>query len=716
MPGMKMVRLGIGTIALLFCSFSTLAQVSGSIATVDSGSTARQVFAHREDVFLAAGSLSSPCRAVDYLPDGKYYFQVTDPSGRVLLSTDPVAERGVTVRSGVLSSYDGTTHAIDGRNPCGSLAVGLMPFADAGTRKAAYVVWLTPAARFEGSTSVADPVCGQGCFHGFRPEFSRAFAFRVEDKRSCEPTFCVSGLKFEDRNGNGVQDGNEPGLLGVEIRVTNENGVILPGLSASDGTFRICGLTAGDAFRVSEVAPFGYSQTAPPDGSIAKRVFAKDLGYIIEVCNGDVGNLAFGNRLVPNAIGGSKFEDLNANGVRDPGEPGLPGVLIALTPTDFQPPTVPRLTTDAAGNFLFTNVSPGNYRLSEVVPTGFTQTAPASGTIAVNLPSGGSSLNNLFGNFRGILTGSISGTKINDLNGNGVRDPGEPGLAGVAITLSGCPPPCAELPIGGTVTAADGSFSFSNLPFGTYYLFEAVPQGFRQTAPPSGFFTVTLNLAQRAVSGLLFGNQALTGSISGVKFNDLNGNGARDVGEPGLSGVTIRLQNPTGQVVTTTSGSDGGFSFTALSAGSYVLSEIVPSGFVQTAPGGAGTINVTVTGSQTVSGLLFGNRAAPVGTGSISGTKILDINGNGIVDGPDRPYEGIVVVLTDSTGLQRQVTSGADGKFTFSNLPSGTYILSEVIPPGFAQTFPGTPEAPKTYTITLAPGQTASGYLFLNKC
>jgi hypothetical protein len=38
---------------------------------------------------------------------------VTDISGARLLSTDPAAERVVTIRNGVLFSYDGHTHATD---------------------------------------------------------------------------------------------------------------------------------------------------------------------------------------------------------------------------------------------------------------------------------------------------------------------------------------------------------------------------------------------------------------------------------------------------------------------------------------------------------------------------------------------------------------------------------------------------------------------------
>jgi len=792
--------------------------ISGSIATVASGSPAvpQQIFGRRQDVFLAGGPVSTPCRFAEYLPDGKYYFQVTGSSGTQLLSTDPVSERAVTVKAGVIASYDGATHAADGKTACGSLAINLTPFADAGSQKAAYVVWLTAAASFDGSVTAVDSVCGAGCFHGFRPELSRTFAFRVEDKKSCEPTFCVSGVKFLDANGNGTRDSGEAGLLGVEIRVANENGVLLSGLTGPDGSFRICGLTDSGAFRVSEKVPFGYTQTGPVDRDISRHVFARGSAFIIEVCQEDIAGLDFANKLIPNAIGGFKFEDLNANGARDPGEPGLAGVTIHLTPAAGG--TAQTTATDASGNFLFTDVAPGSYVLNEDVPAGFTQTMPASDGIPVTLVSGGTSLDNVFGNFHGILTGTISGTKFLDANGNGALDAGEPGIPGVTITLSG----------GGltrtAVTGGDGSFSFTGVPFGTYTLSETVPPGFQQTAPPSpGTLSATLDFGHQAVSGLAFGNRPVPASISGSKFNDLNGNGIRDAGEPGLAGVTIQLRDSGGQVTTTTTDASGAFSFnglaatvggfilsevvpagfvqtappspgtfsvapapgqnvtgllfgnraqaaatasisgtkfndangngvrdpgeagqsgvtiqltpssgptltattdasgafsfTGLAAGTYVLSEVVPAGFVQTVPPAPGTISVTLTAGQNATGFLFGNQAAAGGTGSISGLKILDINANGVFDSIiDRPEPGIVFVLTDASGVVRQTTSADDGTFSFTNLPAGTYVLSEVLPPGFVQTFPGTPESPGTYTITLAPGQNATGFLFLNKC
>lgn len=735
---MRSIRALLACSALLFFALPLSAQIAGTIQTIDAGGAAQSTFSSKQDVFLAAGSAGTPCQLFDYLPDGLYYFQVTDAAGN-LLSTDKVSDRQFRVAHGVIqilvtaTSSDGTeadpellppAHPHGPTTACGSSSVQLAPFSDAGDAEAAYLVWVTPASRFAGtSTDVADPACpgGVSCFHGFLPDASHILSFRVEDKRSCQPTFCVSGMKFADANGNGVRDSGESGIPGVQIRADGGAGFVLTALTGADGSYRICGLTEGGTFHISETVPSGYAQTGPLNHRISRRVIARNLAYDVVTCDKDYSGLDFGNQLLPNAVGGVKFEDLNANGVRDPGEPPVAGVTINWFPGVSPNPTGGSRTavTDANGNFLFTNVTPGPFFLVETPPAGFTQTTPAAGFIPGTLTAGGSILTNVFGNFRGVLTGAISGTKFLDVNGNGVRDAGETGQAGVTFTISG--------PSGFTprtaVTAADGSFTFTGVPFGTYTVTETVPAGFRQTAPPApGTATATLSVSQTTVSGLLFGNQALAAaaSVSGTKFVDSNSNGVRDAGEAGLAGVTIVLQTGVpgvGTGVMATTDASGNFSFTGLAPGAYTLSEVVPTGYVQTVPGGAGTIAVTLAAGENRTGILFGNAPSGPGTaGSVSGTKFLDLNTNGIVDGIDRPLEGITIVLTASDGTSRQIVSGADGTFRFDNVAPGTYVLSEILPPNFAQTFPGTPTAPQTYTVTVQPGQNAGGFLFLNKC
>ena len=735
---MNRVRFSVAAIGLgfVFCSLPALAQFPGAVTTTTESGVAQTVFDSKSDVFFTAGPTATPCAATQFVNDGQYYFQVTDLSGANLLSSDPASERLVTVHGGVLATYNGHTHETDSaevsedaetgeeaeavpvRGPCGALSVGLLPFRDAGSREASYLLWLTPVPRFSGDATQIDPVCGDGCFHGFRPEFSLTSAFRVEDKRFCEDSFCVSGVKFEDRNGNGARDSGEPGLVGVEIIAEAENGgARLRGLTGADGAFQVCGLSHDDDFRITETVPFGFVQTAPRDRRLSQRLIAQNFGYFVDLCDANFSGLDFGNQLIPNAIGGIKFEDLNANGVRDPGEPGLSGFTISLSPSTPGSPPLQSVVTDADGHFLFTNVTPGSFVLSETQRQGFSLTVPALNSIPVTLAAGGSSIANEFGNFRGVLTGTITGTKFLDTNGNGVRDTGEPGLAGITITrTAGLNDPAdANLSV---VTDAEGNFTFANVPFGNFTLSETVPTGFAQTAPASpGTISAPINFANRTSSGNLFGNRPLTATISGVKFNDVNGNGIRDTGEPGLQGVTINLAGASATASTTTDAS-GNFTFSNLSPGNYVVSEVVPNGFHQTAPAAPGTFAVTLTTGQIVGSLVFGNQAVVAGsdTASISGRKILDLNADGVFNGTDRGFEGIVFELRDAAGNVRTTTSDAQGNFTFSNLPAGTYVLSEVLPPNFFQTFPGTTGAPGSYTITVTTGQAATGFLFLNKC
>jgi uncharacterized surface anchored protein len=467
--------------------------------------------------------------------------------------------------------------------------------------------------------------------------------------------------------------------------------------TAADGTFSFT--VPFGTYYLSETVPAGFRQTVPS---------TIDIPVLVDFGHQTVSGLLFGNQALTATISGSKFNDLNGNGVKDSGEPGLSGVTIQLRNAD-QTKTA---TTDASGNFSFTGVTPGAYTLAEVVPVGFVQTAPGGpGTFIVTVTAGQNATGFLFGNRAAI--GSISGTKFNDANGNGVKDTGEAGVSGVTIRLTNSVGAVLT-----TTTDTSGNFSFTNVASGPYVLTEVVPAGSVQTVPGGGAgINITLTPGQNA-TGFLFGNQvAAPASIAGIKFNDANGNGLRDTGETGMAGVSIQLKAPSGQTLLATTDANGAFSFTGLAAGTYVLSEIVPAGFTQTAPPAPGTISVTLTAGQNATGFLFGNRAIQAGgTGLVSGIKYLDLDANGVFNGLDRPQPGIVFVLTDANGVQRQTTSAADGTFSFTNLPPGTYVLSEILPANFFQTFPGTPANPGTYKITLAPGQQATGFMFLNKC
>jgi PKD repeat protein len=116
-----------------------------------------------------------------------------------------------------------------------------------------------------------------------------------------------------------------------------------------------------------------------------------------------------------------------------------------------------------------------------------------------------------------------------------------------------------------------------------------------------GTFTVTLTVANpygsdsEVKNGYIVVSAPLQpdGSISGYKWNDLNGNGIWEAGEPGLSGWTIRIHSRTGSnigslIATTTTDATGHYMFTGLqftpSNLQYAVSEAVQSGWTLSYP------------------------------------------------------------------------------------------------------------------------------------
>ena len=152
----KFVTASVALLMLsLISSAASAAQVTGAIFTtlVDGSSVNHNIYNSKQDVYLNGGpnSPNAPCTAAG-LPNGDYYFQVTDPSGKVLLSKDSLDERKVHVAGGFITAYLGTdlgTHQF-GVGKCNSITVGLMPFNDTPNPGGEYKVWMQSTAGFNG--------------------------------------------------------------------------------------------------------------------------------------------------------------------------------------------------------------------------------------------------------------------------------------------------------------------------------------------------------------------------------------------------------------------------------------------------------------------------------------------------------------------------------------------------------------------------------------
>lgn len=201
--------------------------------------------------------------------------------------------------------------------------------------------------------------------------------------------------------------------------------------------------------------------------------------------------------------------------------------------------------------------------------------------------------------------GSISGRKFEDLNGDGIEQPGEPGLSGVTVYLDANGNNLLDFGETTAISDINGSYSFANLAPGTYAVREARRADLLQTTPePSA---ITLAPGQNVID-IAFGDFRLV-SFGGLKFNDLNGNGIRDAGDPGVAGVTIFLDTngngtrDAGEVGTVTDAS-GSFTFDNVGPGSYRIREVQPPGTVRTS---ANPADIVASSGSNVGGVLIGN-------------------------------------------------------------------------------------------------------------
>jgi hypothetical protein len=81
----------------------------------------------------------------------------------------------------------------------------------------------------------------------------------------------------------------------------------------------------------------------------------------------------------PSRIGDFVWNDRNRNGVQDPGEPGIPGVMVILQiPAENDPIDIDTTFTNANGLYFF-DVLPGEYKVKFILPSGLIFTEPFQG-------------------------------------------------------------------------------------------------------------------------------------------------------------------------------------------------------------------------------------------------------------------------------------------------------------------------------------------------
>jgi hypothetical protein len=482
------------------------------------------------------------------------------------------------------------------------------------------------------------------------------------------------------------------------------------------------------------------------------------------------------------AVSGFVWRDLDRNGLRDPGEPFINGVTVELLSesTPIMTETTRSILNDPfnrAGFFEFTSVPlTATYRV-RIPSTEFDQSTDllfghaTPQTQTVSLPQIGNqglrngtdpgpvvigtgdflqtpdfTLNatnrrNETSNF-GLYAGTVGDFVWHDVNRNGIVDGGEGtlGLAGALLFVdlnSNCLIDTGELT---TTTDLTGYYLFDSLPLGVTYTVVLDASNFAPGGALEGlgyttgaacgsnegvFITMTTALTATDPSFLNADFGIVRAEIGNFVWEDDNGNGIFDLGESGVSSVTVQLYTADGVPVglPQTTNASGIYTITDILSGTYyatfdlsllplayVASVYTPTGWLSVDPQSFDDVNdvrafvggrvwrtptFTITrGSQNP-----GVDAAVFQPVPLSGRVFFDQNGNDQDETTPEPgLANFTVNLRRASddALVTTTTTLADGSYTFSSVAPLTYVVEIVRPDPAANWSFVTPNVPST--------------------
>ncbi len=297
--------------------------------------------------------------------------------------------------------------------------------------------------------------------------------------------------------------------------------------------------------------------------------------------------------------------------------------------------------------------------------------------------------------------GSIAGTVYNDANGNAKRDSGEVGVGNITVYNDANNNSKLDSGEKTTVTDANGAYTLSGLSAGPYKIREILQSGWSQTTPANNYgWTISLASNQN-LGGKDFGTRqsivGTGGSIAGMVWNDLDGDGVKDSNEVGVANITVyndannNSKLDSGEKTTITDAT-GAYKLSNLSAGSYKIREVLQSGWSQTTPANNYGWTISLATNQNLTGKNFGTKQSVVAAGGkISGTIFNDLDGDGVKDsneiGVGSGWMVYIDLDNDSVHDSNELftTTDSNGDWTLSGLAAGTYKVRQVLQTGWKQ-------------------------------
>ena len=486
------------------------------------------------------------------------------------------------------------------------------------------------------------------------PKLGADMSYDFGYKPKPTPTlYCVGDQVWEDINKDGLFNNGEPGIGNVNVTLIDNAGNPVAGKSAvtvANGTWSICGLANGD-YRVRFTKPVGYEftkqATAANDGQSSADANGVSLPGTVKdkdcVCL-DAGLVKIVVVEPKVSLGDTVWLDGNRDGIKQDSESTLAGYTVTLLDQNGNPVAgVGAQVTGENGQYLFTNLNKGTYRVRFTRPAASVNTPTAAkqggsditDSDAVGATDNASAMTgviDLQADNRNVDSGWVTAVVaptyclgdlvFDDLNINGIREDNEPGVNGVTVTVTN-----SSGGTGSTVTNNGGAWKICGLIAGDYTVAFTRPAGYEFTLRGSGNNRSNVDAAGNTGKVTIVNADVLSVD-AGVKLLPvivvvqttvppvtvppvtvapttvapvttvapapvalcigdkvfLDPTGAAKDGK-GISGVTITLVRADGSTASATTDSNGIYKFCSLGAGSYTVKvnpATLPAGAIPT--------------------------------------------------------------------------------------------------------------------------------------
>ncbi|MEL7249494.1 MAG: SdrD B-like domain-containing protein, partial [Bacteroidota bacterium] len=531
------------------------------------------------------------------------------------------------------------------------------------------------------------------------------------------PQTTLVAYVWDDQNGNGKQDGGEPGIAGATVElVRNSDGAVLQtAISQADGSTNFADL---EAFDGTQVKLKFYEKTD-------HRFSLKDQGNNDNIdsdanrTNGFTSVFTLNTNAVttrwdcglwsPGTAEAYVWDDQNGNGKQDGSEPAISGVEITLLESDGVT-ALAIASTDANGVATFTDVPadrPVLLQFSELADYRLTLKDQGSND---NIDSDANRTNGKTGTFQadrgaqvhtqmdaGLWSpGNVEAYVWDDQNGNGKQDDGEPALANVKVSLL----ESDDTFVATVFTNDQGIAEFSNIPADRPmklqfyelpdYRFTLKDQGSNDNIDSDANRTNGKTGTFQANRGAQVHTQMdaglwSPGSVEAYVWDDQNGNGKQDMNEPAITGVEVKLLEADGatELGSTTTDATGVAMFTEVPADRPVMLqffELEDYRFTLKDQGSNDNIDSDASRNNGKTGTFQADKGAQVHTqmdaglwspASVEAYVWDDLNGNGKQDAGEPGLEGVSVSLLEANGdVLESTTSGMGGLAILTNVPA----------------------------------------------